>query len=291
VRYHIYHTTTYTYNQAVYLKPHLIRLHPYSNGNQTLNQFEIVLDPKPTGLAPLSDLDGNTILQAWFAEPTESLRIETQAIVFTHLDNPFNYLLEPWAIALPFDYPHSLYRQLQPYLQPYGASLDPAAIALAQQIHQDVKGNTQSFLSQLQQHIYRKFEYIVREEGDPWAAGVTIQRKQGSCRDFAVVFMEACRAMGLAARFVSGYEEGDANVGEWELHGWVEVYLPGGGWRGYDPTHGLAVGDRYIALVASAIPSYTAPVAGHIVPVRPIIETHLPPSSKMETTLAITATG
>lgn len=290
MRYHINHTTTYTYNQAVYLKPHLIRLRPRSDGSQTLDRFAIALHPNPTGLAPLADLDGNALLQAWFSEPTESLTLETTAIVATHLANPFHYLLEPWAIELPFDYPHSLYRQLQPYFQPYGATPDPAAIALAQQIHQDVRGSTQSFLYQLQQYIYREFEYIVREDGDPWPAGVTVQRQQGSCRDFTVLFMEACRAMGLAARFVSGYEEGDPEVGAWELHGWAEVYLPGGGWRGYDPTHGLAVGDRHIALTASAIPSYTSPVAGHIVPVRPIVETNLPPSSRMETTLAIAVT-
>jgi transglutaminase-like putative cysteine protease len=84
----------------------------------------------------------------------------------------------------------------------------------------------------------------------------------GSCRDFTVLFMEACRAVGLAARFVSGYEEGDSTVLERDLHAWAEVYIPGGGWRGFDPTHGLAVADRHVALVASAFPQFTAPVTG-----------------------------
>jgi transglutaminase-like putative cysteine protease len=84
----------------------------------------------------------------------------------------------------------------------------------------------------------------------------------GSCRDLTVVFMEACRAVGLAARFVSGYEEGDSNILERDLHAWAEVYVPGGGWRGFDPTHGLAVSDRHITLVASPYPAQTLPISG-----------------------------
>nr|WP_245817704.1 transglutaminase family protein [Hydrococcus rivularis] len=80
--------------------------------------------------------------------------------------------------------------------------------------------------------------------------------------------MEVGRAIGLAARFVSGYQEGDLDKEERDLHAWVEVYLPGAGWRGYDPTHGLAVGDRHIALVASALPAYASPIVGATTPVK-----------------------
>jgi transglutaminase-like putative cysteine protease len=84
--------------------------------------------------------------------------------------------------------------------------------------------------------------------------------------------MEICRAMGLAARFVSGYQEGDVEQDNRDLHAWAEVYLPGGGWRGYDPTHGLAVSDRHVALAASSFPSYAAAVTGHITPVKSLAE-------------------
>jgi transglutaminase-like putative cysteine protease len=77
-----------------------------------------------------------------------------------------------------------------------------------------------------------------------------------------VLYMDACRAVGLAARFVSGYEEGDSSIPDRDLHAWAEVYVPGGGWRGFDPTHGLAVSDRHIALVASPLPAQTLPVSG-----------------------------
>jgi transglutaminase-like putative cysteine protease len=99
--------------------------------------------------------------------------------------------------------------------------------------------------------------------------------------------MEVCRAMGLAARFVSGYQEGDLDQDERHLHAWVEVYLPGGGWRGYDPTHGLAIADRHMALVASAVPSYASPIVGAITPVKSAIETGKPPESKMEAHISI----
>ncbi len=120
----------------------------------------------------------------------------------------------------------------------------------------------------LNQLIYQDCEYITRETGKPYPAGITWERKQGSCRDFAVLFMEVSRAIGIAARFVSGYQEGDKNQQNRDLHAWVEVYLPGAGWRGYDPTLGLVVSDRHIPLAASAIPNYTAAVDGSITPVQ-----------------------
>ena len=95
--------------------------------------------------------------------------------------------------------------------------------------------------------------------------------------------------MGLAARFVSGYEVGDPETPQWELHAWAEVYLPGAGWRGYDPTHGLAVGDRHIALVASAIPAYCAPVLGEVTPDRPFVETGKSVQSSLTSTVKIEA--
>ncbi|MEB3309228.1 MAG: transglutaminase family protein [Snowella sp.] len=269
--YQVHHKTIYTYNQPVFFKPHLLRFRPQSNGWQTLRDFSLKVIPEPSGMAELTDLDGNSLQKIWFTSATEQLTLEINSIIETHIDNPFNFLLEPWALKLPIDYPQSLYQQLQPYLQPYSVIPDAIALNLGQEIAQQTQRHTLSFLSVLNQRIYESCDYIVRETGEPWEAGVTWQRKQGSCRDLTVLFMEVCRAMGLAARFVSGYQEGDLEKDGWELHAWAEVYLPGGGWRGYDPTHGLAVSDRHIALAASAIPHYTAPVVGEITPVTPVV--------------------
>lgn len=262
--YQISHQTTYTYSQTVSLNPHLIRLRPRSNNWQKLHNFSLLISPQPQGISELIDLDGNNFSKLWFNTPTNQLSLQILAKVETWQTNPFNYLLETWATTLPFDYPSSLLMQLKPYLKPYSFVLDTVIVELAEAIIQEVNANTIDFLSSLNQRIYENCQYIIRETGEPWQAGITWRRKQGSCRDFAILFMEVCRAVGLAARFVSGYQEGDPDQQERDLHAWVEVYLPGAGWRGYDPTHGLAISDRHIALAASAVPSYAAPVSGTV---------------------------
>ena len=224
--------------------------------------------PLPQGRSEFVDLDGNNLTKIWFADATQQLMIQTSAKVETSCQNPFNYMLEPWAIALPFDYPSSLLSQLKPYLQPHGFVGDSSALVLGQEILVATQGKTLDFLFNLNQRIYQDCEYIIRETGEPLPPGITWRDRKGSCRDFVVFFMEVCRTMGIAARFVSGYQEGDAQQESRDLHAWVEVYLPGAGWRGYDPTLGLVVSDRHIPLVASAISSYTLAVCGKVNPVK-----------------------
>lgn len=268
MRYQISHTTLYTYSQPVTLTPHTVRLIPRSDRWQTLQQFSLMVDPLPVQESEFTDLDGNSLIKLWFApdQPLEQLKVQTLLMVETHQDNPFKFLLEPWATQLPIDYPASLLAQLRPYLDSgalgYGAGGDPVAIQLAQEIWQAVDGHVVPFLSTLNQRIYESCGHVIRETGEPFPPGITWSQRLGSCRDFVVLFMAVCRAMGLAARFVSGYQEGDPDSDDRHLHAWAEVYLPGAGWRGYDPTHGLAVADQHIALVASALPGYTAPVSG-----------------------------
>lgn len=211
-------------------------------------------------------MDGNSLTKLWFSQPTTELSLQTMATVETSCINPFAYLLEPWANTFPFDYPHSLLQQLQPYLQPYGFIPDAVALELAQDIAIATGGYTLDFLFALNQRIYQDCAYVTRDTGEPFPAGVTWRSRKGSCRDYAVLFMDVCRGMGIAARFVSGYQEGDSTQLSRDLHAWVEVYLPGAGWRGYDPTLGLVVSDRHIPLVASAIPTYAAAVSGTVTP-------------------------
>lgn len=267
MRYQIAHTTTYHYSQSVPLAPHIVRLRPRCDGCQALSMFSLSVTPKPLQTSPVVDLDGNTVIKLWFdqQQPTNQLQVQVLSQVETYRDNPFDYLLEPWATHLPIDYPTSLRLQLQPYLEGRSlAGIDPTALQLAQEIHHATAGDPTHFLTTLNQRIYESCRYEIRETGEPLAPGVTWKEKSGSCRDYTVLFIEVCRAIGLAARFVSGYQEGDLSNPERHLHAWAEVYLPGAGWRGYDPTHGLAVSDRHIALVASAIPSYAAPISGSI---------------------------
>ncbi|XHX78218.1 MAG: transglutaminase N-terminal domain-containing protein [Stenomitos frigidus ULC029] len=265
--YQISHTTNYAYSQPVRLQPHVVRLRPRSDSWQTLRSFSFMVTPLPLRESTFTDLDGNTLLKLWFQpEETETLAVQVLSQVETHRTNAFDYWSEPWAVRSPIDYPTSLLLQLQPYLSgqqmPYATSVDPIALQLAQDIVQTVDGNVIRFLSELNQRIYSGCKYMIRDAGDPLPPGVTWSTRSGSCRDFAVLFVEACRAIGLAARFVSGYQEGDTDSTDRHLHAWAEVYLPGGGWRGYDPTQGLAVADRHIALVASAVSRYAAPISG-----------------------------
>lgn len=264
MRYRIRHITRYDYQQPVTLRPHTLRLRPRSDGAQQLQNFTLAVTPAPAQQATVTDTDGNTTVGLWFAPaPVDQLEIVTTAEVETSRANPFDYLAEPWAATLPIDYPTTLRTVLAPYLGFADAPvLAPAVVDLAQTLTDQAEGNVGFFLTALAGHIYKTCAYTNRPTGNPWPGGVTLAKQTGSCRDFAVVFMEACRAVGLAARFVSGYEEGDPNILERDLHAWAEVYVPGGGWRGFDPTHGLAVSDRHIALVASPYPAQTLPISG-----------------------------
>lgn len=264
MRYKIIHNTSYNYTKPVTLEPHTVRLRARSDCTQSLQSFFLEIFPEPAEVSDVLDLNGNNLLRIRFKDPTDRLQIKVTSEIETFRSNPFNYFLEPWASKLPIDYPASLLAKLQPYFQPFGRTtpIDPVAVGLAHEIWQDVGGNTSSFVTELNQRIRENCKHQIRETGPPLPAGITWNQKSGSCRDLAVLFIEVCRAIGLAARFVSGYQEGNPNWTRRYLHGWAEVYLPGGGWLGYDPSHGLAVGDRHIALVASAIQKHTIPIYG-----------------------------
>lgn len=270
MRYFITHRIHYTYARPVGLRHHLLQLRPRCDVTQTLHHFALEITPASTALYESVDLDGNASFKAVFADlETPELIIEATSEVETCRTNAFNYLVEPWATTLPLDYPAALWQRLQPYLsgQLTGgltSAIDPVAAQLAQDLWLETSGNVGTFLTQLNQRIYQSCGYTLRETGNAYPPGVTWTQKSGSCRDYAVLFMEVCRAVGLASRFVSGYQEGDVDSEDRHLHAWAEVYLPGAGWRGYDPTHGLAVADRHIALVATPTAQNSAPVIGEL---------------------------
>ncbi|WP_228015566.1 transglutaminase family protein [Leptolyngbya ectocarpi] len=264
VRYRIIHNTRYQYAQPVQLGTHILRLQPRVDGSQRLHYFTCEIAPTPRKTTQWLDLEGNVCCQVWFpdAEVT-TLTIATQCDVETLRSNPFDYLTDDWAITAPLDYPQSVQRLVAPYLvSPYAEN--PLVIDWAQQQLHQADGNVGLFLTGLTQTIYKTCTYETRDHGAPWPAGVVLSGQQGTCRDFTVLFMAACRAVGLAARFVSGYQRGDTEQTNHDLHAWPEVYIPGGGWRGFDPTLGLAVADDHIALAAAADPAQAATVIGKL---------------------------
>jgi transglutaminase-like putative cysteine protease len=262
LRFEVSHTTSYRYNKVVYLEPHLIKLRPRSDGNQQLLNFTLAINPTPSGICDYLDLDGNSLTQVWFKEATDRLEIQTSFTVETKLTNPFDYLISAISLKLPILYPQNLIIDLAPYRE-----LDSDASTIEMQtftheIADSAKWETLPFLASLVQHISLNWKQIVREEGDPWPSSLTLAKREGSCRDLTRLFLEACRTVGLAGRFVSGYQEGAPDQKIRYLHEWAEVYIPGGGWRGYDPALGLAVSDRHIPVAAGRRHQGVAPIRG-----------------------------
>ncbi|OAB58399.1 transglutaminase [Phormidium willei BDU 130791] len=286
----IQHVSTYRYNQCVFLRPHWVRLRPHSNGLQTLVDYQLDVTPEPLGRSQVVDLDGNALIKLWFDKPSQQLQVISKARVNTWQTNPFEYLLENGAHRLPIDYSSSLRSQLLAYLDPpiiVPQGGDPIASELAEELLHLSDNQTLRFLHDLNQRIYSQCDYVTRLEGDPQTPGITWRNKRGSCRDVTVLFAAVCRAVGLAARFVSGYQEGDPDQTNYDLHAWVEVYLPGAGWRGYDPTHGLAVADGHISLAASPYPRDAAPIEGTVTPTQPVWDTGQPLNTTLETQISI----
>ena len=207
------------------------------------------------------DLFGNAVHLLWFASQFHrelSLRVVSR--VEAPPFNPFDYLItDPAVLHLPAT---------------YGPKADPLAIYLARiQSHPAVDGvaawhrekssnQTLRFLQDLTAHLAENFQYVVRPEGPPKPPADTLAEGAGSCRDLAVLMMDLCRAVGLASRFVSGYCFQGPEIFHHHLHAWVEVYLPGAGWRGYDPTAGLATAETYVPIAAGPTPVDAAPVEG-----------------------------
>jgi transglutaminase-like putative cysteine protease len=247
MRISVVHSTVYRYDRPVRLEPHIFRLRPREEPAQRLAGYAIEIEPRPAGTSASLDLDGNAAIEAWFDGPTERLSVRTSFEVETLRDNPFDFLLTSDSYDAP------LRTALAPYLA--GGDCSEVRGILPDAAH------PLDFLSMLTARLFRDFRHVTRHAGPPLAPEVTLREGSGSCRDLAVVFCSACRARGLAARFVSGYEQAAA-LHDGQMHAWAEVYLPGGGWRGYDPSRGLAVAQGHVALAAAADPKLAAPIAG-----------------------------
>ena len=191
----------------------------------------------------------------------DRLAIRTTSEVETVRENPYDYLVTPGNGRLPLGYQPWESQLLREALKRSAVPIhvDPAR-ELAEQLREASRGEVVPFLARLTETICHRFKRVHREQGSPWPPATTIEQRQGACRDLAVLWIDICRAVGLAARFVSGYYEGDRAREKHFLHAWGEVYLPGAGWRGFDPTNGLAVTDRHVAVAASPDPQHAAPV-------------------------------
>ncbi len=260
MRLKVTHHTRYTYSQMVYLEPHTLFLHPPTYPYQSIHNFQLAIEPQPVIFSRSNDIEGNSVYLACFQELTDTLTIQTAFEVETLRSNPFDYVLYPFETCnLPFQYPLALHPLLKPYLKPVtrNTKIENFALECVGQAQQ----STLRLLMCLAEAINQGFSYESREFGAPRTAEETLRLKKGSCRDFAILMIDVCRVLGIAARFASGYFFGNPRK-EQHLHAWVEVYLPGAGWRGYDPTEGLVAADRHIVLASSAFPHFVSPVQG-----------------------------
>ena len=257
----ISHATIYSYNSPVFLEPHTFRLRPRQDAALKLIDFNLVIEPAPAGLTESLDVDGNAVTHAWFSGTSDRLAIKAVSKTEAGARNPFGFIFSDAASQeVPMRYSHRAAATLAPYLA--RANAVAKVDRWAESIAQSAGGETVAFLVALCREIRDRSRYTIREEGEAKPAGETLDDKRGSCRDLAVLFMDACRAQGIAARFVSGYHDSRRNEGQRYMHAWGEVYLPGGGWRAFDPTLGLAVTDGHIAVAAAADPNDAAPVTG-----------------------------
>jgi transglutaminase-like putative cysteine protease len=258
----IEHQLLYDYSDAVHLEPHYLYLQPKKSSLLTLKSFQLDIDPQPDLIAKNLDASDNVQQILFFSQPTTKLHIKASALVETTHFNPLSFVYHPFENSqLPIQYNERLAQMLAPYLSKTG--ITTLIDQTARQIAGNVNWDTTSFLAELNNFIHG-FAYEIREEGEPNLPEMTLLNRKGSCRDYSLLFMAMCRVLGIAARFVSGYyfaEVEDKTLPQY-LHAWVEVYLPGGGWRGFDPTQNCLVSGKHIPLGASAISEMVTPVHG-----------------------------
>ena len=254
----IRHRTAYAFDAPVFLEPHIIRMRPRIDGSIQLLDFALDIDPAPVVRSENLDPEGNIVTRAWFEGTTSHLKLEARGVVDTLVTDPFQFLIVEPDRPLPYAYPPDFADRLALYRRPPDAA-HPSVRQMALDAANEAQRNPAGFPPALARRINRDFTLELRPAGPPYLPESTIATRRGACRDVAVLFIACCRAMGLAARFASGYAY---TGGASELHAWGEVFLRGGGWRGYDPSQGLAVADRHVTLAASANPRNAAPVTG-----------------------------
>ncbi|EAU75274.1 transglutaminase family protein [Synechococcus sp. RS9916] len=263
MRAHIVHRLTYCYDAPITLGEHRLCLKPRGHGFQRLLDHSLSVLPEPCQRRELLAASGDEILRLGFLGSTDQLCFEANSRVETRpappLDSCFNGM-EP-----PLPYPRGQLNQdllgaLEGWL-PNGQH-EPSAIDLTQEALMGSNQQTLAFLNQLIELIQDRVKYTQRHAGPAWPAGRTLRERIGSCRDLAMLMVTCCRVVGLPARFVSGYQLLDPAPEQYDLHAWAEVYLPGAGWRGFDPSAGSEVNERYVVLATSSKPELTAAVSG-----------------------------
>ena len=265
-RLRIEHLTTYEFGGWVQLMPHRLLLRPREG-------YDIRIESSRLDISPACqvkwhrDVYGNSTGTAEFALMADKLHIASTVIVQHFDDSPMDFLISSEAVQYPFLYKQSEQEILKPYQTTCYPDDFAAVTQWANQFHRTGQSiGTFDLLFSMNKAIANGFRYQSREAPGVQSPGETLKSSTGSCRDFATLFMEACRVLGLGSRFVSGYLHCPGTAaGSGSTHAWTEVYLPGAGWKGFDSTSGLMTGPDHIAVAVSRHPADLPPVSGSFV--------------------------
>lgn len=265
------HVTHYRYDRPINLGPQTIRLRPAPHSRTRVLSYSMRIEPATHFINWQQDPQSNYLARLVFPDKTTSFRIEVDLVVEMSVLNPFDFFLEPAAEHFPFEYDASLATELEPYR--HKAPLTPAFEKYLASISRE-KMQTTNFLVALNQRLQKDIGYLIRMEPGVQTPEQTLVNASGSCRDSGWLLVQILRHLGFASRFVSGYliqlksdvksldGPSGTEVDFTDLHAWCEVYLPGAGWIGLDPTSGLLAGEGHIPLACSPEPSSAAPVSG-----------------------------
>ena len=271
IRIALNHRTCYRYPKPVWVSPHVVRLSPAPHTRTTICSYSLKVTPSEHFINWQQDPYSNRLARVVFPKKTDELCFEVDLIAELSVTNPFDFFLENYAESFPFRYEPTLLRELGPYLE----CPDPwlRLRSLISEVRNG-QGRTIDYLVGINQHLQRQIKYLIRMEPGVQTPEETLALQSGSCRDTAWLMVQLLRNSGLAARFVSGYLiqlapderplEGPSGPEKdvTDLHAWTEVYLPGAGWVGFDPTSGLLAGEGHIPLACSAEPATASPITG-----------------------------
>lgn len=271
IRVALNHKTRYQFDKRVNLSPHMLRLRPAPHSRTHIHSYSLKVTPEDHFLNWQQDPFGNYQARLVFPEKTEALSIEVEVIADMTVINPFDFFVEEYAEKFPFEYDSQLEKELAAYLE----KTESGAL-LSDWVDQVPKKPKEiiPFLVDLNQKLEQQIEYGIRMEAGVQTCEETLKLNKGSCRDSAWLLVQILRHLGLAARFASGYlvqltadeKSLDGPSGPesdfTDLHAWCEVYIPGAGWVGMDPTSGLFAGEGHIPLSCTPDPISAAPVTG-----------------------------
>jgi uncharacterized protein (DUF2126 family)/transglutaminase-like putative cysteine protease len=267
------HVTRYRYDRAVNLGPQVVRLRPAPHCRTPVLSYSLRIEPTNHFINWQQDPFANYLARLVFPEPTTEFTVTVDLVAEMAVYNPFDFFLEPHAQTFPFAYEEAQRVELAPYLQVEPAT--PLLTAYLKDIPRTERA-TIDFIVELNQRVQHSVSYLIRMEPGVQTPEETLHKGSGSCRDSGWLLVQLARHLGLAARFVSGYliqlapdekaldGPSGTEVDFTDLHAWCEVYLPGAGWIGLDPTSGLLAGEGHIPLAATPTPGSAAPISGGV---------------------------